>query len=82
MIRILIVDDHAVVRAGLEQLLSRVEDFSVIGSAADGREAIEAAHEQVSAWRRRVFEILDPEEREQAARLLTRLSQVLEEQLP
>jgi DNA-binding NarL/FixJ family response regulator len=45
MIRILIVDDHAVVRAGLEQLLSRVEDFSVIGSAADGREAVEAAVE-------------------------------------
>jgi DNA-binding NarL/FixJ family response regulator len=45
MIRILIVDDHAVVRAGLEQLLSRVEDFSVIGSAADGREAVEVAVE-------------------------------------
>jgi DNA-binding MarR family transcriptional regulator len=54
----------------------------LVSLTADGREAIEAAHEQVRAWRRRVFENLDPEEREQAARLLTRLSEVLEEQLP
>ena len=47
-----------------------------------GRTAPEAAHEQVSAWRRRVFERLEPEEREQAAALLTRLTAVLEEQLP
>ena len=47
-----------------------------------GREAVEAAHEQVSAWRRRVFEALDPAEREQAAALLNRLSHVLEEQMP
>ena len=46
-----------------------------------GRAAAEAAHEHVSAWRARVFESLEPEEREQAARLLSRLSQVLEEQL-
>ena len=47
-----------------------------------GRTALEAAHEQVSAWRRRVFERLEPEEREQAAALLTRLTAVLEEQMP
>lgn len=47
-----------------------------------GRVALETAHEQVSAWRRRVFERLEPEEREQAAALLTRLTAVLEEQLP
>jgi DNA-binding MarR family transcriptional regulator len=54
----------------------------LVSLTPSGREAVEAAYEQVSAWRRRVFESLDPEEREQAARLLTRLSQVLEEQLP
>ena len=47
-----------------------------------GREAVEAAHAQVSAWRRRVFESLEPAEREQAAALLNRLTEVLEEQLP
>jgi DNA-binding MarR family transcriptional regulator len=47
-----------------------------------GGDAIEAAHEHVEAFRRRVFEALEPEEREQAAVLLARLSQVLEEQVP
>jgi DNA-binding MarR family transcriptional regulator len=46
-----------------------------------GREAVEAAHEQVSAWRRRVYESLEPAEREQAAALLRRLSEVLEAQI-
>ena len=43
---------------------------------------MQAAHEQISAWRRRVFESLEPAEREQAAALLTRLSQAMEEQMP
>ena len=47
-----------------------------------GGDAVEAAHEHVEAFRRRVFEALEPEEREQAAALLARLSQVLEEQVP
>jgi len=45
MIRVLIVDDHAVVRAGLEWLLSSVDDFTVIGSAEDGEQAVAAALE-------------------------------------
>ena len=36
MIRVLIADDHAVVRAGLEQLLGDVDDIEVVGAAADG----------------------------------------------
>ena len=47
-----------------------------------GSAAIEAAHKHVEAFRRRVFEALEPDEREQAAVLLARLSQVLEEQAP
>jgi DNA-binding MarR family transcriptional regulator len=46
-----------------------------------GRTAVEAAHDQVSAWRRRVFEALEPAEREHAAALLARLSEVMEEQI-
>jgi DNA-binding MarR family transcriptional regulator len=53
----------------------------LVSLTANGSEAVEAAHEHVQAWRRRVFESLEPAEREHAARLLTRLSQVLEEQL-
>lgn len=54
----------------------------LVSLTAAGRQAVEAAHEQVSAWRRGVFDSLEPAEREQAAALLTRLSQVIERQLP
>jgi DNA-binding MarR family transcriptional regulator len=54
----------------------------LIALTPSGRIAVQAAGEQVGAFRRRVFESLDPEEREQAARLLDRLSEVLEEQMP
>ena len=39
-IRILIADDHNVVRSGLRMLLDRTEGFIVIGEAADGEEAV------------------------------------------
>lgn len=47
MIRLLIADDHAVVRAGLEQLVATFGGVELVGSASDGQEAIElcAAHE-------------------------------------
>ena len=54
----------------------------LVSLTPSGRVALQAAHQQVSAWRRRVFERLEPAEREQAAALLNRLSQVLEEQMP
>ena len=43
VIRVLIVEDHALVRAGLEELLSGAEDIEVVGVAGDGAEAIELA---------------------------------------
>ena len=43
MIRVLVVDDHAIVRHGLERLLNNVEGIEVVGTAADGAEAIAAA---------------------------------------
>ena len=41
MIRVLLAEDHAVVRAGLAQLLDRAGDIQVVGAAADGAEAVE-----------------------------------------
>lgn len=41
MIRIVIVDDHAIVRAGLRQYFSTQVDLRVTGEAASGREALE-----------------------------------------
>jgi DNA-binding NarL/FixJ family response regulator len=43
-IRTLIVDDHALFRAGIVNVLSREKDLEVVGEAADGRSAIEAAN--------------------------------------
>jgi NarL family two-component system response regulator LiaR len=42
-IRILIVDDHAVVRKGLAMVLRQEPDFVVVGEAQNGREGLEAA---------------------------------------
>lgn len=39
-IRVVVVDDHAVVRRGLRGLLEIVEDMEVVGEAADGAEAV------------------------------------------
>ena len=43
MTRILVVDDHAVVREGLVELLGGEDDLEVVGAVAGGEEAIEAA---------------------------------------
>jgi two-component system response regulator NreC len=44
-IRILLADDHAVLRAGLRALLNAEPDMEVVGEAANGREAVERAVE-------------------------------------
>ncbi|MBZ5739882.1 response regulator [Nocardioides mangrovi] len=44
-IRVVLADDHAVIRAGLEQLLAGTDDIQVVGQAADGQQAIEVARE-------------------------------------
>ena len=43
MIRVLLADDHVLVRAGLERLLRGVADIEVVGAAADGGEAVDLA---------------------------------------
>jgi two-component system, NarL family, invasion response regulator UvrY len=41
MIRIAIIDDHAIVRAGLRQFFAEHEDLAVVAEAANGREALD-----------------------------------------
>jgi DNA-binding NarL/FixJ family response regulator len=42
-IRVLIADDHAIVREGVRALLTLSDDIQVVGEAADGRQAVELA---------------------------------------
>jgi DNA-binding NarL/FixJ family response regulator len=43
MIKVMVVDDHTLVRQGIRLLLERANDIEVIGEAADGLEAVEKA---------------------------------------
>jgi DNA-binding NarL/FixJ family response regulator len=45
-VRIVLADDHTVVRKGLRLLLESVPEFQVVADAADGREAVALAEEQ------------------------------------
>jgi DNA-binding NarL/FixJ family response regulator len=45
VIRVVVADDHRVVRVGLEQLLATFDDIQVVGSAAGGEEAITLCRE-------------------------------------
>jgi DNA-binding NarL/FixJ family response regulator len=45
VIRVLIADDHGVVRDGLGRLVDALDDIELVAAAADGEEAVERAHE-------------------------------------
>ncbi len=45
-IRILLADDHTVVRDGLRALLEKQPDMEVVAEAADGRDSVRLAEEQ------------------------------------
>ena len=46
-IRVLVVDDHALFRRGLQMVLEQEEDIEVVGEAGDGAEAVERAADAV-----------------------------------
>ncbi|MEA2286992.1 MAG: hypothetical protein QOJ21_3035, partial [Solirubrobacteraceae bacterium] len=45
MIRVLIADDHGVIRDGLGRLISALPDMELVGTAGDGAEAVDRVHE-------------------------------------
>ena len=45
MIRVLLAEDHAIVRSGLERLLGTTTDIEVVAGAADGEQAVGLAAE-------------------------------------
>ncbi len=46
-IRVLLVDDHAIMRDGISALLDLQDDIEIVGEASEGKEAIEKARELV-----------------------------------
>ena len=44
-IRVMIVDDHSIMRDGLKQVLEQTREFEVVGQARDGEEAVRVAAE-------------------------------------
>jgi DNA-binding NarL/FixJ family response regulator len=51
LVRVFVVDDHAVVRRGLRAYLEMVDDMEVIGEAADGQQALDGIAALVAAGR-------------------------------
>ncbi|TFC24554.1 response regulator transcription factor [Cryobacterium sp. TMT1-3] len=45
MIRVLVADDHPIVRGGIVSLLAQADDISIVGEAANGAEAVRLARE-------------------------------------
>jgi two-component system response regulator NreC len=43
--RVVVVEDHAIIREGLRSLLSSTKEFDIVGEAGDGREAIRCIEE-------------------------------------
>jgi DNA-binding MarR family transcriptional regulator len=54
----------------------------LVSLTAEGTETVDTAHARAEEWRSRIFDSLEPAEREQAARVLSRLADVLERELP
>jgi len=48
-IRVLVVDDHALFRRGLEMVLAQEPDFELVGEAVDERAVADALHRPVDA---------------------------------
>ena len=58
MIRVLIADDHAIVREGLKQILSDIPDMMVVDEAVDGEEALRKA--RTETWDVLVLDLAMP----------------------
>lgn len=45
-IRILLADDHPLIRAGFKSMLGKIEDFEIVGEAENGKQLLELAQEE------------------------------------
>ena len=62
-IKVLIADDHSVVRMGLASLLGTAKDIEIVGEAIDGVDAVRKAFEKLgdTDFRLETLEVDDPE---------------------
>jgi DNA-binding NarL/FixJ family response regulator len=58
-IRVLVVDDHAVVRSGLRAFLNGEPDFAVVGEAGDGEQALDVLARLAAVGRRPQVVVMD-----------------------
>ncbi len=49
MIKILLADDHAIMRSGLKDLLAKASDFKLVSEASDGTELLEILQQKLDA---------------------------------
>jgi len=49
-IKVLVVDDHAIMRDGIRAMLSVMEDVEVVGEASEGKQAVEKVQELDPDW--------------------------------
>ncbi len=54
-IRIVLADDHAMMRQGLRSLLEKQSDMEVVGEAENGRKAIELVREMLPGNLKRIL---------------------------
>ena len=54
-IRVLLADDHGLVRAGLARLIDSDPELHVVGEAGTGRDAVELARRLTRTWRCSTF---------------------------
>jgi CheY-like chemotaxis protein len=66
MVRILIADDHEVVRFGVRQILEGRANWEVVAEASDGKEAVATAIETNGCLRRRLLASADERPRSNA----------------
>jgi YesN/AraC family two-component response regulator len=52
MIKVLLADDHAIVRAGLARIVEESGDIEVVAEASDGREALRLGQDEALVFRR------------------------------
>lgn len=50
MIRVLVAEDHTIVREGIKQLIGLARDMQVVGEAGNGEQVLETLRHTLAKW--------------------------------